>query len=149
MEITRKKPKIHKVENSSDQILENKEALKSGQRSILEAITPLEEGRKSSQGTQDRKTSKEQLANPKKITKMVKQDNSANEIKKEKKISITLSLQPKWFSRKNLQALSTTNSKQLNQRKNILVKIINFQHLKLNQFSRKNLQIRLKCKLRK
>jgi len=50
MEITRKKPKIHKVEKSSDQVLENKEALKSDQRSIPEAITPLAEGKKSSQG---------------------------------------------------------------------------------------------------
>ena len=61
MEITRKKPKIHKVEKSSDQVLENKEGLKSDQRSIPEAITPLTEGKRSSQGIKKSKNHGEKI----------------------------------------------------------------------------------------
>ena len=48
MELTRKKPKSHTVEKSSDQVLENKKALKSDQRSIPEANTPMTEDKRSS-----------------------------------------------------------------------------------------------------
>jgi len=48
MELTKKKPKSHTVEKSRDQVLANKKALKSDQRSKPEANTPMTEDPRSS-----------------------------------------------------------------------------------------------------